>query len=58
MNPAISWKTLNDIPRKETTHPFVPSLSREGKPEGRGEFKPVQVSGIESSLIKNPRITK
>jgi uncharacterized repeat protein (TIGR04076 family) len=24
----------------KTTHPFVPSLSREGKPEGRGELKP------------------
>jgi hypothetical protein len=24
---------------KNATHPFVPSLVREGKPEGRGEFK-------------------
>ncbi len=28
----------NLIPRSNATHLFIPSLSREGKPEGRGEF--------------------
>jgi hypothetical protein len=26
---------------EKTTHPFIPSLSREGKPEGRGELNPL-----------------
>ena len=39
------------------THPLIPSLEREGKPEGRGELKPKQSfeefypSGLNKKLI-------
>jgi len=39
------------------THPLIPSLKREGKPEGRGELKPKQSfeefypSGLNKKLI-------
>jgi uncharacterized protein (TIGR02147 family) len=32
-----------DSTEENPTHPFVPSLEREGKPEGRGELRPGQV---------------
>jgi len=36
---------------KNATHPFVPSLEREGKPEGRGELKPTIVALLTTVVL-------